>query len=350
MSDDVESGQHGRLVTRGGPGWLDGPTFDASLVLVPLLLGLAAGTAVVARPGLWTPILVLDLWLLGYHHVAATFTRLAFDRRSRAEHRALLTWVPLAVIGVVAALGLGVGTWTIVTIYFYWQWWHYTRQSWGVFRVYEKKNGGSPEPELVSKAAIYLLPLWGVLHRSAQAPDEFLGLDVRFLPVPSWLPPMVGVLAVGSIAVSGGFRARAALRGRLPVMPTLYLFTHLVIFAVGYLVIDDIDYGWLTINVWHNAQYLAFVWFFNAKRFEGGPTEESPMLSKISQRDRWLQYTLVTFGISTVAYVVLGVASTALASTIILYQIVNFHHYIVDSVIWKVRKKPMQTTLGLDRS
>ncbi len=94
MSDDLESGQHGRLATRGGPGWLDGPMYDASLVLLPLLLGLAAGTAVVARPGLWTPILVLDLWLLGYHHVAATSTRLAVDRRSRVEHRALLTGVP----------------------------------------------------------------------------------------------------------------------------------------------------------------------------------------------------------------------------------------------------------------
>ena len=32
---------------------------------------------------------------------------------------------------------------------------------------------------------------------------------------------------------------------------------------------------------------------------------------------------------------------------IIVYQAINFHHYIVDSVIWKVRKKPMQETLGL---
>ncbi len=149
---------------------------------------------------------------------------------------------------------------------------------------------------------------------------------MRFLPVPSWLPPDGGVLAIG-----------------------LYLCAHLLIFAVGYLVIDDIDYGWLTINVWHNAQYLAFVWYFNAKRFESGPTEESPVLSKLSQRDRWFQYSLVTLGISTAAYVILGVASTALASTVILYQTVNFHHYVVDSVIWKVRKKPMQTTLGLDR-
>jgi len=28
-------------------------------------------------------------------------------------------------------------------------------------------------------------------------------------------------------------------------------------------------------------------------------------------------------------------------------QAINFHHYIVDSQIWKVRKKPMQATMGV---
>ena len=36
-----------------------------------------------------------------------------------------------------------------------------------------------------------------------------------------------------------------------------------------------------------------------------------------------------------------------LSATIVLYQIVNFHHYIVDAMIWKVRKAPIRKTLGL---
>jgi hypothetical protein len=32
---------------------------------------------------------------------------------------------------------------------------------------------------------------------------------------------------------------------------------------------------------------------------------------------------------------------------IIIYQTINFHHYIVDSIIWKARKKPMREALGL---
>ncbi len=32
---------------------------------------------------------------------------------------------------------------------------------------------------------------------------------------------------------------------------------------------------------------------------------------------------------------------------IVIDMSVNFHHDIVDSVIWKVRKKPLQQTLGI---
>ncbi len=32
---------------------------------------------------------------------------------------------------------------------------------------------------------------------------------------------------------------------------------------------------------------------------------------------------------------------------VVAYQILNFHHYIVDSRIWKVRRPKIQKTLGL---
>jgi hypothetical protein len=55
---------------------------------------------------------------------------------------------------------------------------------------------------------------------------------------------------------------------------------------------------------------------------------------------------VIYFGVlgtlSTVLY-----AGAGLAGTIVLYQIINFHHYIVDSIIWKVRSNPIAQTLGL---
>ena len=41
-------------------------------------------------------------------------------------------------------------------------------------------------------------------------------------------------------------------------------------------------------------------------------------------------------------------AVIGLAPLIIVYQTINFHHYIVDSMIWKVRKPKIKQTLGID--
>ena len=35
-------------------------------------------------------------------------------------------------------------------------------------------------------------------------------------------------------------------------------------------------------------------------------------------------------------------------AVVLVYMTLNFHHYIVDSMIWKARKKPMQKVLGLN--
>ena len=88
------------------------------------------------EPSLFYPILLLDLWVLGYHHVIATFTRLCFDRASFEERRGLIVHLLPIVAALTILVAWQVGLWVVVTIYFYWQWWHYARQSWGVSRAY----------------------------------------------------------------------------------------------------------------------------------------------------------------------------------------------------------------------
>ena len=72
-------------VSRPREGMLRGTGFDLTFIVGLALMSLACATAVTAEPSLFVPLLLLDLWLLGYHHVIATFTRLAFDRESFAE-------------------------------------------------------------------------------------------------------------------------------------------------------------------------------------------------------------------------------------------------------------------------
>jgi len=63
--------------------------FDTTLLAAPILAGLAAALMVTADARLYPILLLADLWLLGYHHVVATYTRLAFDTQSLRRNRFL---------------------------------------------------------------------------------------------------------------------------------------------------------------------------------------------------------------------------------------------------------------------
>ena len=316
-------------------------------------IAVASGALVVMDPALFIPILLLDLWLLGYHHVIATYTRLCFDRASLREHRFLIVWLPLLVLGATLALAMGVGLWVLGSVYLYWQCYHYARQSWGVSQVYRRKSGGLVrEGEGLTKAMFTLLPLWGILHRSWQAPEQFLGMELRVIPVPGWLVDLVAAAAIATLLLWAFQRARAFWRGTGPLAHTVYMASHVTVFSLGYLLIEDVTYGWLVINVWHNAQYVLFVWLYNTNRFRDGIDPKARFLSTISQPKNWWRYFAVCLAITTALYGGISAFEAqflafGLPSLIILYQAINFHHYIADSLIWKARKAPMQKTLGL---
>jgi hypothetical protein len=86
---------------------------------------------------------------------------------------------------------------------------------------------------------------------------------------------------------------------------------------------------------------------FNNNRFKGGIEPKAKFLSYISQtRNFWL-YFAACVGISTTIYFSLLVSLVATPLLIVSYQVINFHHYIADSIIWKVRRKSLQKTLGI---
>ena len=136
--------------------------------------------------------------------------------------------------------------------------------------------------------------------------------------------------------------------GNLPLAHTLYMLSHFTVFYVGYLLIDSIDFGWLVLNIWHNAQYIAFVWIYNNNRFKSGIDPKAKFLSTISQkRNAWI-YFLICLGASLIVYVAIDTVATALPALVVIYAGINFHHYIVDGVVWKLRKASVRQTLGIE--
>ncbi len=339
-------------VRAAAPGYLLGPRFDLGFILAVPALAVASGLLVAGRPALFPLVLFLDLWLLGYHHVIATYTRLCFDAESFRRSRFLLFGLPMIVFAVTAAAALGIGLWVIATVYLYWQWFHYTRQSWGVSQIYRRKSGlAAPEPAWLAQLAFYLLPLWGILYRSWQAPDRFIGMEIRVLPVPELAVQLVGVAALLALVAWAALRLRAWLAGELPAAQTLYILSHHLVFFIGYRMFADITIGWLVVNIWHNLQYVLFVWLFNNQRFRQGRDPRAPLLSYLSQRANFGKYFALCLLLSSAVYLGLQVTFTNILAIglplIVIYQAVNFHHYVVDALIWKARRKPIQAALGL---
>lgn len=313
--------------------WLRGPRFDLCLSLGVLALALALGGLAAAHPALFMGVLLADLWLLAYPHVAATYTRIAFDRESARAHWFLLLGLPpLVLAGTAGAAGLG-GVLALNSIYFYWQSWHYTRQSFGIARAYRRDR--------LTDCVIYGSTLWGVLHRAHEQSPEFYGAPLWSPPVPRIAVALAGAFALASLAAWALRRLRAARAGRpIGAGHALFVLSHVVITAVAYFAVADITRGWLFLNIWHNAQYLLFVWAWNARRFAGGVDPARPLVSRLSQPGRALHYAAVCLGLGGLFYLALGQASAALPATalpmvLVCHLAVNFHHYLVDATIWR---------------
>jgi len=347
---------HDRAAALPTAGWLRGPAFDLALIGGVAGLAVAAGTSVSLRPEWFAPILFLDLWLLGHPHVAATFTRLAFDAASLREHRLLMLGLPWLVVAVTFAVGRTLGLGALATTYLYWQWFHYTRQGYGIARIYGRK-AGLPEAKHMRStiALLYAVPLWGILHRSWQDPERFLTLPVACLPTPRLAVALAAGASAAALLVWILEQARAARAGRLHLPLVLYVVSHTAVFATGYVAIRHIDHGWLLLNVWHNAQYLLFVWHYNHKSLQGRPVPAGRLPAALDRaRGRSLPaFGLLCVGLGSIVYggvaLVLGLDPVAAVpvAAVVVYQTINFHHYIVDGLIWKVRRPGVQKTLAL---
>lgn len=324
--------------------WLRGPRFDLSLIVGVLALALVLGGAACASPGLFAAVIAIDFWLLAYPHAASTFTRIAFDREGARAHAFLLFGLPLLVFAATAgAVTLG-GVVALNTIYFYWQSWHYTRQSYGIARAYHRSAGIDPATDRLSDVVVFGFPLWGLLHRAHQQPEGFYGAPLWVPPVPKALVLIAGAAAMAALTAWTLRHLRSLGSGRPRSSgQALFVLSHVVITAVSYLVVREITAGWLFINIWHNAQYLLFVWAMNARRFAGGVDPRRPFLSRLCQPEQALRYALVCLALSSAFYFGLGQATgrmewAVLPFVLVCHQTVNFHHYIVDAVIWRSRR------------
>ncbi|GLS27941.1 hypothetical protein [Marinibactrum halimedae] len=329
------------------------PFFDSFFVVILPVIAISSAVFVSINPSYFDLVLLLDLSLLGYHHVISTYTRLAGSWESNKLNKALTLYLPPFVLFVVFSLALIGSVWLIATVYLHWQWWHYTRQSEGIAKSIKYKSQSTESgPVLFHRLVFYITPITTFAYMSSLQPDAFLYMDVVTLPIPAEM--VYGLAAINIILMIawGCWLIWALYSQKVSLNYALYHLSHHAIFVVAYVAISNINYGWLAINIWHNFQYILFVWHFNTKTINNTVNSGNKLLFWLFKPSRWYLYfgvclvaTALFYGLVDAGISVLTVYTT-LPLTVVVYMAINFHHYVVDTYIWKLRQPKIRSVIA----
>jgi hypothetical protein len=328
-------------------GYLFGRGFDAALVGGVLAIAVGLGAIGLVSEDAFYAVVLVDVWLLAYPHVASTYTRIAFDRASARRWWFFLTLLFPLVLALTLATTWIWGLVFLNSLYFYWQTLHYARQSWGIARAFgwAGLRRRAPDDPLVA-ATVGLFPLWGLLQRAAEGHTFFYSAALYQPPVPTWLASATGALALTTLMVWLAGRLLRGPRGHWS--QTLFVLSHCAITFVAYVLVPDVTRGWLFVNVWHNAQYLLFVWAMNVRDHQTR-TPGKELLHWLCQPHRAWAYAAVCLALATGLYSAFGAVASrldfgpALPAVMVTFLAFNFHHYVVDTFIWRSKAKAPTT-------
>ena len=322
------------------------------LAILPFF-AIATGLFVYNNPSSFDLVLTLDLWLLGYHHLISTFSRIAFDKKSMKENWFYLIPLPLMVLAAILGLYYFKGAIIIATVYIYWQWYHYSRQSEGVSKAYGMKSQNKMLiNHKLNRLVFYTTPLVCFLWMVSRDNNTFLGMTFLHIYIPEMLRNTLLIFSLGLTILWLINAVKWLVNKQITLYYFVYMLGHFSIYYVSYILIDNLTIGWLTINIWHNVQYIGIVWLFNRNKYKAGVEKEHFLISYLSQPNKIFMYMLVfllltfTFygGINKLIYSFPSGLS-GLPLVLIVYATLNFHHYIIDSQIWKLRKKAVSQNL-----
>ena len=309
-------------------------SFDTVFIATVFVIALLMGAIASISPAALLAVLSVNIWCIANPHVVATYTRMNIDNNAFQKHWFLIFIVPFIVLVALTITTLAYEISGLFTLYLFAQTYHVTRQSYGIARTYRRVAQCPLGRDVLAELLIYVFPLWGLLHWCSQGATSFLYYPVS-LPVVS---PLL-VNAVGGVALSLSAywvmrQCRLAAIDDSNKSHDWFVASHIGIFTVAYLLVDDITLGWLIVNIWHNIQYLLFVWWKNSKSvgFQFGNYELSVK--------RGLQYLALCAVVGALLYALFDWIGQqflwlGLPTVLIIHFTMNFHHYWVDAVIWK---------------
>jgi hypothetical protein len=283
--------------------------------------------------------------LVAQPHFISTYTRTSFEKKDLRQNVFIIGILPVLVFGALLGLYSLFGLWIYMSLYLYVQWFHFTRQSYGIARFYRAKNGAALVDDRLTTLVIYAVPIWGILRWSIRQPETYIGLPVKTFDIPAAIDPYCAAVVYGLILLWLVGRFRQWRSGTLPMAHTIYTLTHIIMFMLCYVYVTVIEYGWLVVGLWHSLQYLIFVWALNEqKALKATAKSQMSFFEKISGIKLLPAYALFIFCASFLLFEGFQMLGNALQEALILPALVVvgtiiFHHYVTDAIIWRRPKK-----------
>jgi hypothetical protein len=317
--------------------------------VVPLLPG--------DQIGLLLLVSVAGTHILSETHTAATLVRLHSSVDTQKHLRSYVKYVSI-ICALIAIVGLATPALTpiLAKIYFVWIVQHFMAQSYGITLIYcYKRNYSLSNIErkilkfLFDATIVYAIarqftyPEWGS--------DNFLGKPLPYFQLlPGWFcAGLAGIVQFAALAFVCMVIAKFIReRKMLPLPAALLMVTGISIFLIPKSIASSL---WLYVPAfYHGCQYLVVATSFRLKE-QGLPENVSAhQLSHMLLRSSNLQYWGQLFMIAIFIYIgvprllnQVGVDFVTAFATI--FCVINFHHFLVDAAIWKLRDSKVRKLL-----
>ena len=289
-------------------------------------------------------------WFVNWPHFSATLYRLYQSREHVAQYpKTARLLPPLILVGV--ALGFVLPDtfaplW--VKVFLIWSPYHFSGQSFGISMLYARRAGWTVTPALRQslRVFIYCTFLLGVLRA-----EEYLGssswydIEVVYFGLPSWVADLSGLLLYGSLASTLLLIAHGGLRGGgwPPAIFLLPATAQYLWFVPGA--------SWLSFSefvpLFHSLQYLLIAWSLQlTQRHLQGSGRGGTFVFRESLRWGGVNFVggaLLFFGAPQLASALTG--ASLFFSTGVVIAGVQLHHFVVDGVIWRLRRETVRSPL-----
>jgi len=339
--------------------WLDSPAFDGVFFIGAALISGMVGAVVVALPGLLVPVIWAWVLLLEGPHLAATWQRTLFDPEYSDPPTTRLALAaglsPLLFLGASLA-GLPDAMELLVAVAAVWSIHHTVRQHHGMVAMYDARVHSPRWVRELDRWALQV-GLWAVIIAGqllVPLNRQIVGAPDFLVPI-GWVAAAVAGLCVAALLGRIGWAVRqgvSPLPGIVALGPAI-AFTVFVMFGMGsvepvYASASTPEQRVLAMSlvggVMHGLQYLGIVVLANRPRFAGRPGWVGWL-----GRHGWASYGC--WVLLSVGYLGIDAARSAYPGAMwfapssataelfmALYWGLFFHHYVLDSRIWKVSR------------